>query len=168
MMKNVFYFTLKALFVLKLFRLLYRRFGHVEKRLDQKDKLIPKYMTSQPGKQIIAMHILPNISRSKDDQRMKFGQLLQNMRNIFLEKSYTKCGGEFSRRFSEIKKLRISLDQQSKVLYSLFLLYVKLQGYRNILKLSCITLAFTSCKAILKNKKLDFGQKMFLLLYSTN
>ena len=26
---------------------------------------------------------------------MKFGQLLQNnMRNIFVEKSYTKCGGE--------------------------------------------------------------------------
>ena len=26
---------------------------------------------------------------------MKFGQLIEyNMRNIFLEKSYTKCGGE--------------------------------------------------------------------------
>ena len=29
---------------------------------------------------------------------MKFGQLIEyNMRNIFLQKSYTKCGGETSR-----------------------------------------------------------------------
>ena len=30
---------------------------------------------------------------------MKFGQLMEyNMRNIFLEKSYTECGGETSPR----------------------------------------------------------------------
>ena len=53
-------------------------------------------MTSQPGKQTIAIHILPNISRSKGNENMKFGQLIEyNMRNIFLEKSYTKCGGRF-------------------------------------------------------------------------
>ena len=52
-------------------------------------------MTLQPGKQTIAMHLLPNISRSKGNQTMKYGQLIEyNMRNIFLEKSYTKCGGE--------------------------------------------------------------------------
>ena len=34
---------------------------------------------------------------------MKFGQLIEcNMRNIFVEKSYTKCGGEaIPRLFSE-------------------------------------------------------------------
>ena len=44
---------------------------------------------------------------------MKFGQLIEyNMRNIFLEKSYTKCSGETSPRpFSEKLKLTISLDQ---------------------------------------------------------
>ena len=44
---------------------------------------------------------------------MKFGQLIErNMRNIFIEKSYTKCGGETSPRpFSENLKLSISLDQ---------------------------------------------------------
>ena len=44
---------------------------------------------------------------------MKFGQLIEyNMRNIFLEKSYTKYGGETSPRpFSEKLKLSISLDQ---------------------------------------------------------
>ena len=52
-------------------------------------------MTSQPGKQIVAIHIFPSISRSKGNQTMKFGQLIgNNMGNIFLEKSYTKCGGE--------------------------------------------------------------------------
>ena len=34
MMKNAFCFTLKALFVLEIFRFLSRLFGHVEKRLD--------------------------------------------------------------------------------------------------------------------------------------
>ena len=44
-------------------------------------------MTSQSGKQTIAIHILTNISRSKGNQTIKFGQFT---RNIFLEKSYTK------------------------------------------------------------------------------
>ena len=54
---------------------------------------------------------------------MKFGQLMEcNMRKNFIEKSYKKCGGETSLRpFSEKLKLSISLDQQSKILYSLFL-----------------------------------------------
>ena len=52
-------------------------------------------MTSQPGLQIIAIHTLLNISRSKGNQTMKFNQLKENnMRNIFVEKSYTKCAGE--------------------------------------------------------------------------
>ena len=39
MMKNACYFTSKALFVLKIFKLLSRLFGHVSKRLDQNDKV---------------------------------------------------------------------------------------------------------------------------------
>ena len=47
-------------------------------------------MASQPGLQTIAIHILGNISRSKCNQAMKFGQLIEyNMRNVFLEK-YTQ------------------------------------------------------------------------------
>ena len=61
----------------------------------RKIRLISKFMTSQPGKQIFAIHILPNISRSKGNQTMKFGQLMEyNMRNNFLEQLYTKCDGE--------------------------------------------------------------------------
>ena len=46
---------------------------------------------------------------------MKFGQLTEyNMRNIFLEKSYTKCGGEtIPRPYSKKSKLSISLDHIS-------------------------------------------------------
>ena len=35
-MKNAFYFMWKALFVLKIFKILSRIFGHVEKRIDKK------------------------------------------------------------------------------------------------------------------------------------
>ena len=56
---------------------------------------------------------MPNISRSKDNQTVKFGQLIEyDMRNIFLEKSYTKCaGGTSPRPFSGKLKLSISLGQ---------------------------------------------------------
>ena len=48
------------------------------------------------------------------------------MRKIIPEKSYAKFGEETGpRTFSGKLKLSISLDQQSKVLYSLFLLYAK-------------------------------------------
>ena len=56
-------------------------------------------MASQARQQIITIHIFPNISRSKGNQIVKFGQLIEyNTRNIFLEKSCTKCGGEASPR----------------------------------------------------------------------
>ena len=44
---------------------------------------------------------------------MKLDQSTEyNMRNIFLEKSYTKCGGEtISRPFSKKLKVSISLGQ---------------------------------------------------------
>ena len=55
---------------------------------------------------------------------MKFGQLIEyNMRNIFVENSFSKCGGEtISRLFSKKSKLNVSVDQQSIVSYSFFLL----------------------------------------------
>ena len=48
-MKNVFYFTLKALFVLKIFKCLSSLFGHIKNGLTRKIRLISKFMTSQPG-----------------------------------------------------------------------------------------------------------------------
>ena len=61
---------------------------------------------------------------------MKFGLLLEyNIRNIFVEKPYTKCGGKtIPRPFS--KKLNLSnlWVNSLKVLYSLFLSYAKLRA----------------------------------------
>ena len=58
---------------------------------------------------------------------MKFGQLIEyNLKNIFLEKLYTKCGGEtIPRPFFKKSKWSLSLDQYSKVLY--ILLFGKLR-----------------------------------------
>ena len=55
--------------------------------LIRKIRLTKKFMTSQPGQQTIAIHILTNISQSKGKQTIKFGQLIEyNKRNIFLQK----------------------------------------------------------------------------------
>ena len=43
----------------------------------------------------VGIHILFNISRIKGNGTMKFGQLIEyNMKNHFLKKPYSKCGGE--------------------------------------------------------------------------
>ena len=45
-------------------------------------------MTSSTVKQIITIHILPHISKSKDNETIIFSELIEyNMRNISLEKS---------------------------------------------------------------------------------
>ena len=65
------------------------------------------------------MYRLTNVSGRKGNQTMKFNQLIEhNTRSIFLEKLYTKYGGEtIPRPFSEKLKMIMSLDQQSKVLH---------------------------------------------------
>ena len=55
--------------------------------LIRKIRLTSKFMTSQPASQTIAIHIFPDISQNKDNQIMKFGQLIEyDKRNIFLQK----------------------------------------------------------------------------------
>ena len=42
-------------------------------------------MTSQPGQQTITIHMLPNISQSKGNQKVKLGQVIEHdKRNTFL------------------------------------------------------------------------------------
>ena len=41
-------------------------------------------MTSYNGKQIITIHILPNVLRSKDNQLIEYTKY--NMRNIFIQR----------------------------------------------------------------------------------
>ena len=65
-----------------------------------KIRLTSKFMTSQPGLQTIAIHILLNIWQSKGNQTMKFGQLVgYNKRNIFLQKLCQKWGRKTSSRY---------------------------------------------------------------------
>ena len=73
-------------------------------------------MTSKPEKQTIAIHTLPNISNIKDNQTLKFGQLIEyDTKNTFLETSYAKCGGEtIPRPFTEKTKLSIFLQSWPK------------------------------------------------------
>ena len=47
-------------------------------------------MTSQFGLQTFAMSILPNISHSKDNQIMKFGQLIEHSKRNFFFKNYAE------------------------------------------------------------------------------
>ena len=92
------------------------------------------------SQQITVIPILPNISRSKSNQTMKVSQRIQyDEINSFLEKSYTKCGGEASPRpFHEKSKLSISLDQQSEMLDNL-LLHVQKKFYQNFIKIKVLT-----------------------------
>ena len=54
-------------------------------------RLIAKFMTAQRGQQIITILMLPNLSKNKGNQAMKFGQSKKyNIRNIFLRKSCRK------------------------------------------------------------------------------
>ena len=70
-------------------------------------------MTSQPGKQTIATHILLNISRSKGNPTMKFGRLIEyNMKKNFL-KNYPQNVVEklLPDPFPKKTKLSISMEQ---------------------------------------------------------
>ena len=47
-------------------------------------------MMSQPGLQVIAIHILSNISKSKDNQTKQFGQLIEYDKIILFFKNYAE------------------------------------------------------------------------------
>ena len=68
----------------------------------RKLNVISNFITSHIGEQVIIIHILPIISRSKDSQAIKFGHLIvliaYTVRNIFLQKSCRKCDRDTSAR----------------------------------------------------------------------
>ena len=76
----------------------------------RKLRFISKFMMSQIAQQIITIHILSNILRSKGNYTMKFGQLIKyKIKKIFLEKSFIKCvGAASSKPFYKKSKLNIS------------------------------------------------------------
>ena len=69
-------------------------------------------MTSQPGQQTIAIHILLNISRSKDNQTMKYDQLVEyNMSNMLKNHTQNVLKKLFPDPYLKKTKLSISLNQ---------------------------------------------------------
>ena len=114
--EKCFYFTLKTLFVLKIFKffanLIFGLFAHLEKRLNRKDKVNFKIydLTTWKTNNGCKYSLIPK--KSKINQTINFSQLIEyNMRNIFLEKSFKKCGEEtIPRSFFEKSKLSISPD----------------------------------------------------------
>ena len=70
-----------------------RFFGHAEERLDQKSKVNFEIYDVTWFKNNCNTHIDQYLK--KGNQAIKLGQLIEyNMTNTFLEKSYTKCGGQ--------------------------------------------------------------------------
>ena len=86
MMKKVFYFMIKALFILETFTFLPLLFGYVGKRLDKKVIINFRNYGATEWKQIITIQILPFISRSNGNQTTNFGNLTKHsLWNIFLQ-----------------------------------------------------------------------------------
>ena len=87
MMRNAFQFILEAFLFSRYLSFCNDFLSSRKNDLIRKIRLPSKFMTSQPGSRTIAIHILPDISQSKGNQTMQFGQLIQcNKRNIFLQK----------------------------------------------------------------------------------
>ena len=85
---------------------------------------------------------------------MKFGRLIEyDIRNIFLEISYSKFGAETCPRpFSGKVKLSILWINTLKFVS----IISQVEGSRNILKLSCKSLAFTSPAGMRRRSDVSF------------
>ena len=128
MMKNAFYFTLKLLFF------------YLNVRLDfwvtQTNGLINKVMKmrliSKCHNPVKKQFKCTCCLISQEVKVIKQWNLVSSeniTRNIFLEQLYTECGWKIiPRPFPKKPKLIISLDQKSKDLYYLFLLYAKFKA----------------------------------------
>ena len=120
--KKCFLFQQKVTFVLNILKFCLDFFGYVEKWLDKKAIINFKlYDVTSWETNKYNLHIA-NISRNKGNQAVKFGQFIEyNMRSIFLEKSYIKCGRETcSRAFSKKNKI----DKLSGLTVCIFIQFV--------------------------------------------
>ena len=122
---------------------------------------------------------MPNISQSKGNRTMKFGQLIKyNKRNVFLQKSWWKWGRETSSRpvfvFSKktLYELKLSGLQFSFNIVFNFA-YIKNKLYKVLDYWSKDTLNFDFIEKGLwiaspPHFVYDFSRKIFLKLYSIN
>ena len=168
-MKNAFYFIVKALFVFERFTCLSWPFGYEEKRLDKEaiDNFkiydVKEWTTNNYNTHIV------HISSSQCNQAMKIGQLIEyNTRNIFIEKLYTKYGGEASPRpFHKNQNWTYLWTNSLKCYKVCFYCMFKSKVYQNIFKLKCRTLVFILYKAFFFfKKKKRFGTRLPASLFA--
>ena len=114
---------------------------------------------SEFGQQIITIHILTNIWRSKDNHTMIFDQLIKyNMKKKFSWKVYTKHDGETSPRVFLWKNQNWTYFWTNSLKCYKIYFYVKVEIYQIILKhikniWRSWPLAFTLYKTFVKNKR---------------
>ena len=173
-MRNAFCFTLKAFLVLKTFKFVSWIFGHAENGLIRKIRLTSKFMTSQPGQQTIAKHILVTILR----KAIRQWNWVNCNRNIFL-KNHTQNVVKilFSDPFLKNQNWAYLWINSLSFIQFVFIV-CQVKDPQNILKLNCRPLVFTSYKAFLKKVKWDlelvflphflpdFRRQIFLFLLS--
>ena len=107
-------------------------------------------MMSQNRQQMFTRHVLLNVSRGKGNQTMKFGELIEyNMRNIFIEKSYTKYGGEASPRPFYKKSKSLSRSTVWNVIKFVFILCPS-QGLPMYIKTKVLITCFYLIKSLFK------------------
>ena len=75
------------------------------------------------------------------------------MKNIFLEKSFTKVVEKLLPDLFLKNQIEHISESISKRLVQFVYIVFQVGGYQNILKLNCRPLAFTSYKTFLKNKR---------------
>ena len=180
-MKNAF-FHLTSLFRSQDIHVFIMTFWTCRKNgLIRKIRLISEFMMSQPGQQTIAIHILPNISWSKSNLKMKLGQLIDfNKRNIFLQKLCRKWVRETSSR-PLIYFLICLIWGKSKCSAAWFqyisiahnLGFNKNKLYETLRYWSRNMLSFKFPEQVLglvspPHLAYDFSRKMFFMLYSIN
>ena len=178
-MKNAFYFTLKSSFVLKIIKFLSSRFWSCREAA-WLEILILKFVTSQPGKQTIAIHISHNISRSKAIRQWSLISQY-NITTFFLEK-HTKIIHVVETLFTEpfIKNQNGAyLYINGPKFYIVCFYCIPSWGLSKYIKTKLLSTCCHLIQRVFKKERdlallslahflLDFWIKIFLLLYSIN
>ena len=117
-------------------------------------RFITKFMASWTRKLIITINILPNISSSKGNHKMKFGLLMEcNMENLFHEKPYKKLVGKtVPNSFNKIKIEHISRSTAWHFIQFVFVVYPS-QGLPKYIETKELTTCFYLIESFLKSKR---------------
>ena len=140
-MKNAFYFTLKALFVLKIFKFLVKKKNSLIKKI----RLISKFLMLLRGQQTIAIHILPNISRSKGNPTMKCDNEIRKWTwEIFSLNSYTQHVAEklFPGPFLKNQNWSYLWMINSLKFYTIYFYYIRSWGLSKYIETKLQTTCF--------------------------